>query len=269
MQYRTFIPRPPLSQFIERFWACSDVPAHARERILPSGTFEIVVNLVSDEIRVFDSRYSGAVVSGAYERFFVIDPLQHASIIGVHFRPGGAWPFLNVPPDEVGGAHLDLETCWGNSARSLRDRLCSARTAEERFAILEDVLLQQLRPRPLHPAVATALAAFGGSGTRVRDVVRDVGLSHRRFLQLFTREVGMTPKVYERVQRFQRARTVAEGDWAEVAFACGYFDQAHLHRDFQAFSGFSPGAYQRQRSERVLPNHVPVNFFQDPGPAAP
>src|SRR5262245_63784616 len=101
MFYRFYIPAPPLCEFIDRFWLCSDKPPHPRERILPSGTIELVFNLCDDEIRIYDpahhdryTRLSGAVVSGAYRSVFVIDPLVHASIIGVHFRPGGAFPFL-------------------------------------------------------------------------------------------------------------------------------------------------------------------------------
>ena len=96
---------------------------------------------------------------------------------------------------------------------------------------------------------------------RVRDVARRVGLSQRRFIQVFTAEVGLTPKLYCRVRRFQRAREMVRNtlapDWTRVAVECGYFDQSHLIRDFHAFSGLSPGDYLRRRSEQVLPNHVP------------
>jgi hypothetical protein len=55
MDYRTYVPAPPLSTFIERFWACSDEPVHSRERIVPSGTVELVINLQDDQIRIFNS----------------------------------------------------------------------------------------------------------------------------------------------------------------------------------------------------------------------
>ncbi|MGH7856484.1 MAG: DUF6597 domain-containing transcriptional factor [Candidatus Binatia bacterium] len=120
MLYRAYTPGPPLDDFIDRFWLCSDAPPHPRERILPSGTIELVVNLRDDEIRIYDpaqtencTRFSGAVVSGAYSESFAIDPLQHASIIGVHFKPGGAFPFLGAPAGELADTHIDLATLWG------------------------------------------------------------------------------------------------------------------------------------------------------------
>jgi AraC-like DNA-binding protein len=271
MLYRTHRPAPPLAGFIERFWMCSDAPPHDRERILPSGTIELVINLRDDEIRIYDpshldrcKRFSGAVVSGTYSGFFVIDPLQHASILGVHFRPGGASPFLGMPADELADTHVDLETLWGRRlAVELRERLCAAATPAERFSLVEEALLSRLRQPPeRHGAVPEALGAFErpGEELRVRDVAGLVGLSQRRFIQFFAAEVGLKPKLYSRVRRFQRARALARHapavDWARIAADCGYFDQSHLIRDFLAFSGLSPADYLRRRSERVLPNHV-------------
>jgi AraC-like DNA-binding protein len=271
MFYRSYIPAPPLCQFIDRFWLCSDTPEHPRERILPSGTIELVINLQGDEIRIYDPsdpdcsrRYSGAVVSGPYRRFFVIDPQQHASIMGVHFRPGGATPFLGVSARELTDAHVDLENLWGPTAAELRERLWTATTPAQRFAVLEAALFRRLRqPQERRGVIRVALDAFeqAGEETMVRDVARWFGLSQRRFIQLFAAEVGVTPKLYCRVRRFQRAReqvrNATAANWAAIAVACGYFDQSHMIRDFAQFSGLSPVAYLQQRSEQVLPNHVP------------
>jgi AraC-like DNA-binding protein len=271
MFYRSHTPAPPLSDFVGRLWLCSDAPQHAGERILPSGTIELVFNLHEDEIRIYDSlhpgrvkRLSGAVVSGAYGGFFVIDALQHVSMMGVHFRPGGAFPFLGAPAGELSDMHVDLDALWGPSARELRERLCAAITPAERFSVMEKALARRLRhPLKQHGAVPVALAAFEQTGAEasVRAVARYVDLSQRRFIQVFAAEVGLTPKLYCRVRRFQRARELVRQttvpEWAGVAAACGYFDQSHLIRDFREFSGLSPVAYLRQRSEHVLPNHVP------------
>src|SRR5262249_10499063 len=168
MFLRTYTPGPPLDEYIDRFWFCSDTPSHPRERILPSGTVELVINLSDDEIRIYDPsdpalprRYPGAVVSGPYSNFFLIDPLVHASIIGVHFRPGHAVPVLGVPACELTDAHVDLENVWGRAAAELRERLCTAAKPEKRFAVLEEVLLGRLRQsKARHGAIPFALNAF-------------------------------------------------------------------------------------------------------------
>jgi AraC-like DNA-binding protein len=248
---------------------CADKPVHARERILPSGTIELVFNLVDDEIRIYDpaqlcrcTRLSGAVVSGPYRGCFAIDPLQHASIMGVHFKPGGAFPFFGAS-DELADAHIDLEAFWGRAAGEVRERLAAA-TPARRFALLEEVLLARWHHSwRQHTAVAWALDEFEQSGGQVSvsDAAHRVGLSQRRFIQAFSREVGLTPKLYCRIQRFQRARQAIQKltapDWAAVAVSYGYFDQSHLIRDFRAFSGLRPVAYAQQASDQVLLNHVP------------
>ena len=272
VNYQFTTPRHPLSCFVERFWQFSDAPSHRKERIVPSGTFELVFNLHEDELRIYDSRqpdccrrFTGAVVSGTYREPFVIDTREHASIIGVHFRPGGAFPFLGAAASEVCDMHVDLASLWGSSAVALRERLCAAGTAVERFRLLEEALMaHRFRPLDSHAAVRFALAAFERGDTRlgVREVAQEAGLSQRRFIQVFAREVGMSPKLFCRVRRFQQALAFARQstapDWGLLAQESGYFDQSHLIHDFRTFSGFSPAEYVRRRSDRVLQNHIPV-----------
>jgi len=93
MLHRSYIPALPLGDFVDNFWFFDDyVSPNFKERILPSGTIEMVFNLRDDELRIYDPlqpepfrRYSGALVSGAYTGFFLIDTVQEASIMGVHF----------------------------------------------------------------------------------------------------------------------------------------------------------------------------------------
>lgn len=267
----TYFPGPPLAGYIDRFWFCSDTPSHRREQILPSGSVDLIVNLSDDEIRIIDTShcnriltYPGTVVSGPYSRSFLIDPLVHASLIGVHFRPGRAGPVLGAAVSDLADAHTDLIRLWGRAATELRDRLCTATTPAKRFAVLEGTLLARLRRSSVwHEAIPVALDAFeqAGESVRVCDLADWVGLSQRRFIQLFTAQVGLTPKLYGRVRRFQRTRellrTIGEPDWAAIAAGCGFFDQSHLIRDFGEFSGLSPVAYLKQRSEHVLLNRMP------------
>jgi len=266
MLYLAHIPGPPLVSFVEYMWSLSDAPSHAAERIVPSGTLELVINLEEDEIRIYDPdgggvrRFSGAVVSGAYRRFFVIDTREHASVVGVHFRPGRAGPLLGVPPGALADQHVDLETLWPESAIELRDRLCAAARPADRFAVLEQMLLRRLsRRRDGHPAVPLALGQLENPDVTIGSIATSLRLSPRRLIEVFTAEVGMTPKRLARVLRFQRALALArrEGppDWGRLATACGYFDQPHLIHDVRELTGMSPVSLLRA-SERVKDNHV-------------
>ncbi len=269
MRYSSHQPAPPLGEFIHNFWHCADAPPDPRVRILPSGTIELVINLREDEVRIYDSsqpdryrRFPGIVVSGTYAAALDIDPLHHATIMGVHFRPGGAFPFFGAAVAELANSHVALEVLWGRLAIDLRERLCSAATPQKRFQILEETLKARLRWLSEHPAVSLALGIFGpaGIGDSVRAVAKRVGLSERRFIQVFSAQVGLTPKLFCRVLRFQHVREVvnqaATLNWAQLALDCGYYDQSHLIHDFQEFSGLCPTDYLCLPSNRLTRYHI-------------
>jgi AraC-like DNA-binding protein len=249
-------PLPTLAKVVEYLWASQGAPAHAQERVVPTGTLELVVNLVDDKVRICDSAGreqwgSGAGVSGAYRRPFTFDTRDNASVVGVHLRPGYAGLVLGVPPGELTDRHVDLEALWGRSARLLRERLCAATTTHQRFAILEAELVSRIDQRPVHSAVTYALDLLARPQVRVSDIAKGAGLSQRRLIELFTAAVGLTPKRFGRVLRFQRATALARGaalDWTRVAHESGYYDQAHLIRDFRELADVTPTALMSARA---------------------
>ena len=268
MRYCVHQPSPPLCDFVDYVWYLSDAPAHARERIVPSGTVELVVNLHEDEFRIYGSgdgrcrRFPGAVVSGCYGAAFGIDTREHASILGVHFKPGGAAGLLGAPPGELTDAHVDLDSLWSRAAGELREQLCAATELGQRFQILDQVLVSRLpHAPPGREVVRTALDRLEQPRVEIGAISEALGLSRRRFIEVFTEQVGMTPKRYARVRRFQRALTLAlqhpAPAWAELAPASGYFDQAHLCRDWAELSGCSPSELvAMRRGAQVKDNHL-------------
>ncbi|WJH32937.1 helix-turn-helix domain-containing protein [Paenibacillus sp. CC-CFT747] len=153
--------------------------------------------------------------------------------------------------------HVPLSAYWPHEARLIR-RLAAGSTLEERFRTLEEELLaSSFRPLERHPAVVYAMEELRRSS--VAKVLERTGLSHRRFNERFKAQVGMTPKQLSRLYRFQEVLSALnqgeQPDWASIAEACGYCDQAHLIRDFQAFSGMPPSRYRRIPERH--PNHSP------------
>ncbi len=263
-------PGPPLSQFVELFWYYEGITRpHAKERLLPDGSTELVINLRENCCRVYDRNhpgefqsFPGAIVCGPHSNFFVIDTAGQAEVIGIHFKPGGAFPFFKLPADELHNLHVGLDDLWGPRAAELRERVLAAPTPNARIEVMERFLTAQaFRGFERHPAVGFALQAFQKPQLPLVGAVTDrIGLSSRRFIQVFSQEVGLAPKLFCRVRRFQQVvRMVHCGldvDWAEIALSCGYFDQAHFIHDFKAFSGLSPSAYAALATEHR--NHVPI-----------
>jgi len=262
--FNFYKPDPPLSKFVDNFWLYEGHEAeHKTERILPTGTLELAINLRQNELLFHDaerpencSRLTGAVVSGAHGRSFAPGATEETSIIGVHFKPGGAFPFLGLPASELTDTHVDLDAIWGRSASRLRERLCETKTSAERFQLIQEALMSRLRyGMEQHYAVSAALEMFwkNQAGPKVREAAKYLGLSQRRFIQVFNTEVGITPKLFSRIQRFQQTRRFIQHNhsinWADLAVDFGYFDQSHFIREFLEFSGLSPTDYlSRHRS---------------------
>jgi AraC-like DNA-binding protein len=264
-------PLPPLAEFIQIIWLWENyTQPHALERLLPDGTSSIVFNLHEDVTRIHDrcdhrrfNKFSGAIVSGVHSSYFVLDTAEQFSTLGVFFKPGGIHAFLAMPNSELANQHVALEDVWGPKAGTLRQRILETPTAEGKVAVVERALLDRLRFRAEHhDAMRFAMMELSrctGPGA-VQAVTERVGFSHRRFVQLFANQVGITPKAYSRIRRFQKvielARAGGDLHWASLALAAGYYDQAHFIHDFREFSGLSPSRYLLQRSAAIA--HVPI-----------
>jgi AraC-like DNA-binding protein len=269
MIYHHRVPRPPLAAFINSIWLYKGDPRpHALERILPTGAAQLIVNLKEDQTRLYNPELgnrcettSGTVLAGVHSRYSVIDTAEQEYVLGVAFKPGGTVPFVRVPTHETRDADIPLENLWGHRrATALRERLLEARDPDAKLEAMENALAEMWRPPGLHPSVAFALGAFDRQprATSVTAVTAAIGLSAKRFIERFKAEVGLTPKHYCRIRRFQRAvgraHRAQRVGWTDVALDCGYFDQAHFIHDFRAFSGLTPSGYQAARTE--FQNHV-------------
>jgi AraC-like DNA-binding protein len=268
MRFRVRQPSPALAPFVRSLWSFEAELPHLRERILPTGTLQLLINLHQDELRSYPAsgggpaqRIRGAALCGAHDHPFAIDTAEQRAIIGVDFSPGGALPFFRAPAQATAGEHVELESLWGLEGRLVRERLCEIGDPDQRLQALEQLLLERaVRPLTVDPAVRFAVHALG-SGVAVGAVLQQLGMAHARFIRVFSEAVGLTPKRFARVQRFQRLlaavrRGAGRSSWAEAALAAGYFDQAHLIHEFRALAGATPSEY-RPRSEREW-NHVPL-----------
>ncbi len=271
-------PGPALRPFVKALWTTdewpapvgrSSVPAAPRERVLPTGGVSLVFRLSEHPLRIFEepsgaARTIGhAIVGGPRSAFYVRDVSRPAASVGAQLLPGAASLLLGVAAAELAERHTPLEDLWGAEAGEWRARLAEARSAERRLELFEALLLSRHLTRfrcvrRVHPAIARALEQFRASAP-VAEAARGSGYSHRHFIALFRETVGLGPKQFCRVLRFQRvlerARLAPDAPWAALAFDAGYSDQSHFSREFHAFSGITPGRYRTIGP--AAPNHVP------------
>jgi AraC-like DNA-binding protein len=261
------IPCLPLRQHVEWLWYYDDHhPDHEREHVLPDGTFDLIINLENRPRKLFDRNHAGRFssfkrgwISGAHEEFLIIDALPASTMIGAHFRPGGAAKFLGLPASEIGRQVVEVDAIWGPAIWEWRDRLMEASGAQAKFSVLERMLQQRMvaanAKRRENNGVTWAIGQFVREPhlQSIAAVAHSLGVSHKQFIEQFRREAGLTPKLFCRIRRFQevlgRIHAQKSVRWADVACSCGYFDQAHFVKDFVAFAGLNPSAYLDRRLE--------------------
>ncbi len=272
LAYAVVPPGPALARHIRCFWllhgAAPTAPAGAEpERILPDGCCEIVLNRADPFAEVRGGggaasleRQPSILLVGQMERYIEIAPTGDVDLIGIRFEPGGLRPLLGLSMAELTGRTLDLGDACAGLRRALAGAAAGPGPSRGRLPAIERALLGRLPAGPAGPPGPTAVTAAvsrivrAGGLVRLPDVAQGVGISERQLERRFRDDVGLAPKVLARIVRFQRVLARAEGagagagagrrpDWAAIAAACGYSDQAHLIRDFGRFAGRSPGAW--------------------------
>ncbi|PZF82016.1 helix-turn-helix domain-containing protein [Jiangella anatolica] len=265
-------PHAALAPFVEHLWYVDEPLPPGRDRTLPTGAAQLVVNLAADRLNWYDGPdltvprgVGGAGVCAPLARPIGVDTADQSFTAGVVFRPGGIVAFGAVPAAELTDPVTPLDEWWGAEGGSVRERVLTAATPGERLDVLERVLLGRLRAAggPDRPdgALAYAVAALD-RGVPVHAVAATVDASESTLRRRFRAAVGLSPKQFGRVRRLQRVLRAATTpdrpapDWAEVAARHGYFDQAHLINDFRALTGLTPLRYvPRSAAEH---NHVPL-----------
>lgn len=274
MLYLERRPAAPLDRHVRMLWlARAPALEPHRERVLPNGCVQLILNLERDFLcdcpeRGSDLPMAPALVVGGRSVYEIVSSADMADLMGVVFEPCGFALFAGDTVDRFSNRSVALEDAWGAGTRALRDRLRETGDAGKRFALLEGFLLERWkassggRRAEKADAVRYALAQFGNAPalTTVSAVARSTGWSERRFSQVFREEVGHSPKVWCRIQRFQRAVRLLhagrEVRWAEMALDCGFYDQSHFANEFRAFSGVDATTYSALRTQWA--NHIRV-----------
>ncbi|HEY6032920.1 MAG TPA: DUF6597 domain-containing transcriptional factor [Kofleriaceae bacterium] len=230
--YREHLPPAALAPYVDRFWT-SDATAGPGDprRILPDGCIDILVEL--------DGDHASPRVVGTMTRALVIPPGPALRVVAVRFRPGAAAAFLRVDADELTDLDVDLPALGLDLAIDPRDPLGS----------LTRYLLARLPVSP-HPVAGYAIARLLRAAPSLPELARETGWSRQWLTRECRRRVGVTPKQLSRVARLQRSiialqalatrpRVPSHG-LASLAPALGYFDQAHLAKDFRELAGCTP-----------------------------
>ncbi len=228
---REFAPNGALAPWIECFWVECASPRPLR--VLPDTCSDLVF-----------SQSGGLEVIGTMTRALLVEPRTDRHV-GVRFHAAILGRFLKLPAAELTDRAVSLGEILGQPGRALEERLRNANGQEEALRILESDMTRFPCVSGVQSAIQHLVTHAGQIS--IHETCRLAGLSARQFRRRCLENVGIAPKRLARIARFRRACAkigpAAKTDWAALAAETGYFDQAHLIRDFQEFSGLTPGDY--------------------------
>ena len=276
MEYLGRAPAPPLDRFIDDIYCLTGVPRHRRLNVPPMPSAHLVINLAGP-IRLYDSDpavppavFTDGWFMGVWSRRFLIEYQTPVWVVGVHFKPWGISPFVDVPSTELRDRWVPVDAVWERSLDLMRDRIAGATSTDTILQILEEEMRSRLVSAPsrgleLVNHTAGRLEASWGA-VSVGALTDGAGVSGNHLATQFKSHVGVTPKRLARIYRFARLILSVDAlrpvDWSELAQAAGYFDQAHLSKEFKDFTGHTPTAYLTLR--RRFP--AEKGFPPDSGP---
>lgn len=247
---------PALHPLVERVWTLrADGPDGGRpHRVLPDGCMDVIFSLGgAPREEAGDALRPPHYAVGTMTRPLEVRHAGPLDLVGVRFRPGAASAFLDAPAARLTDGHLPLDEAWGALAEETWDRLAEAPVGwAARTTVVEEALLRTLRDgrhRLDHGVMAACRALEAARRTRrVDDLVREAGVGRRQLERRFQAAVGLSPGAAVRVQRFRRALRLLAArpplPLARVALDAGYYDQAHLTREFRALAGETPGRWR-------------------------
>jgi AraC-like DNA-binding protein len=265
VRYREYAPPASLAPAVACLWTLDGVgggPGSAdAQPVLPDGRAEVVIHFGDPFIRCDTGRppvrQPAVLFAGQLDGPLPLCPGSRIATLGIRFRPYGAARALAVPQHELVGSTIDVESVapprLAAALLSIRDAAASPLDAIRWIERLVAPMLTSGGADRRVGAIVDAVERHGGR-VSVDALATAAGISRRQLERLFLRDVGIAPKPFARIVRFQRALRLLEQDnsrsrGARVAQHGGYADQAHFIRDFRELAGCPPGEHLLRRAE--------------------
>lgn len=250
----SYVARRPVARLrglVDRLWHVEEAGGASPETICPDGRSEIVLHIgdpMAERVGVCDYRQPRHLLVGQMTAPITVVATGRMMMVGARFAPDALYRFSRMPQDRIFGQVVDLESVWSRWTRDTADAVSEAPGAEARLVVLERALEDLLAAAPTtrsSHSISTAidqLVVTGGHGS-IELLARAHGLSRRQFERCFREQVGLSPRLFGRIVRFQRAfSALGVESGADIAARYGFADQAHLVHEIRRFAGQPPSA---------------------------
>lgn len=252
--YQVLTPEGPLGRFVETIWYARGTVPYTREKIAPTGSSVAVIVLGDPIIQTPNDGAGEPVTSdrgfllGPHDGPTVNEPTGETFAVGIVCTPIGCEAVFGIPPADVAGRAVHLEDVWP-SAKTLGDALRTLTDPMDMLALVEATAISSLDTTiaGLDRCEQAVLLLEADPVRPIGDVADELGVSHGHLDREFTRVIGLTPRVLARLIRMRtllgRIDIRDAVGWSDHAAELGWYDQAHLIRDFKRHTGVTPSSY--------------------------
>ena len=252
MFYSELNPSQLLSAYVRKYWFLEGFSKAGTnvERILPDGCTELIIHY-GQPFRIIDGnnqkRQEPAFVFGQLDRFIDLLPGKNIGVMGVRFHPWGLNQFIKIPSANLKGEAVSLKDIFGPSERELVDKILTSTNVKQKAWIMDSFLINHFRSKTTYPALASIINQIKQhqGSLSIDRLTRMTGQSERQLERYFYNEIGLSPKSFSRIMRFQNVLQLATSarNLTDLALSAGYYDQAHFSREFTDIAGQSPRNY--------------------------
>ncbi|MGO4294683.1 AraC family transcriptional regulator [Chitinophaga sp. RAB17] len=250
--YKEIRPHHLLADYVDAYWV-SAVTQFSQQRILPDTCADIIFNISEDIIPIDNGDLiapNTAFVVGTMTAFQDAEMSANTRMLGIRFHPGGLNAFTGLPLQLITDGHLSLKEIAAGWHTILEPLLAKENSLSGKIHSLEKFLLQRLPVRNIQAdkiQQSISLIRQSQGGVPVATLAAQAFMSTRNFERCFLQITGVSPKKFSRIVRFieikEQLKTNAPTLLLSLALDNGFYDHAHLTREFKAFSGDSPTIY--------------------------
>lgn len=260
-----------LSKHIDSaFYLGSYNPEHEIERLIPDGTLSLVIELDYKERFIYDNSSFEAVqtcryswLSGMQNKYISISALPNTELVAIRFKPGGFFPFINSSVYKLYNRVISASEYFPDSIDELRASIIHQENVKDKLNLVQEWLDDNYKSaESINTSIYNACLKIVSNPTlnTLHQFKSDIRYSEKQFIHHFKIQVGITPKIFQRIIRFNQILPKLQGketiEWTQISEECGYFDQSHFIRDFKRFSGFNPSEFLVSSSGRT--NFIPL-----------
>ena len=263
MDYQVYTPCDALAKHIRYYWSLESNPEdapHSRERIFPDGCIELIFNyrdlFIKFENGIASHEQYRTMLYGQLKKFIEVQATGSVGLFSVRFSPAGLQPFLDYDVARITTHELNISELWGTDGLELERQMLHCISNQERIILIEQFLSSRLKIVAFDNQhveyCVDALTASNGNVT-IEKLAQDLNIGKRQLERKFSAAVGLSPKYFARIIRFQNTLQLIEKheftSFTAVAADGGFYDQAHFIKDFKEFTGLNPKQYFSENLE--------------------